>query len=86
MKIKHNNYSKQCIQNSGQTTSNAHCSLQPFAGVITERIENIQINELNYHFSEETLEECHYESTKNKAEWPLSSLQRENQNKKGKQK
>ena len=59
MKTKHNAESSRCIQNSRQTTGDAHCSLQPFAGIIAERIENIQIDELNYYFSER-----HYKSLK----------------------
>ena len=74
-KTKHNTKSTQSIQNSWHYTSNTHCSLQPFTGIITGKIENIQIDLLNYYFGEETLEECQDEPTKNKADWPLTSLQ-----------
>ena len=59
-------------------TDDVHWSLQPFARVITERLKNIQIDELNLYFGEETLEECQNEPTKNKADEPLTSFQREN--------
>ena len=85
-KTKRNTESSLCIQNSRQTTSDTHCSLQSYAGIITERIENIQIDELNYHFGEETLEECQDEPTTNKANNSPTSLQRENQYKGDKQK
>ena len=54
--------------------------------IITERLDNIQINESNNYLREETKEKCHEDTTENKADEPLTSLQSDGQSKEDKQK
>ena len=50
----------------------------PLAWIITERFYIIKINKSNNYHREETKEECRKETTQNKANDPLISLQRDN--------
>ena len=72
-------------ENSRQPINNAHIDFQPLACIITERLDNIKINESNNYLREETKDECHEDTTENKADEPLTSLQRDNQIKEDKQ-
>ena len=63
---------------------NTQSGFQPLASIITERLDSIQINESNNYLREETKEECQEDTTENKADEPLTSLQRDGQSKKTK--
>ena len=52
---------------------NIYCGDQPLARIITDRLYNIHLDESSNYFREET--------TKNKEEQPLVSLQSDNQSK-----
>ena len=58
-------------QNSRQMIGNIHNDFQPFACIMTEKFENIPKDQSNYYLREET--------TQNKADKLLTSLQRDNQ-------
>ena len=73
-------------ENSRQQIANTQSGFQPLASIITERLESIQINESNNYLREETKEECQEDTTKNKADEPLTSLQRDGQSKEDKRK
>ena len=65
-------------QKSRQTIENIHNDLQPFACIMTERFDNFQ-NIKKYYLREESKKECREETTQNKADKLLASLQRDNQ-------
>ena len=60
---------------SQQPIANTQSGFQPLASIITERLDNIQINESNNYLKEETKEEYQENTTENKAEEPLTILQ-----------
>ena len=69
-------------ENSRQTIANTQSGFQPLACIVTERLDNIQINESNNYLREETKEECQEDTTENIVDEPLTSLQRDCQSKK----
>ena len=73
-------------ENSWQPIANTQSGFQPLACIITERLDSIQINESNNYLREETKEECQEDTTENKADKPLTSLQTDGQSKKDKRK
>ena len=73
-------------QNSRQQIANTQSGFQPLASIITERLDSIQINGSNNYLREETKEKCQEDTTENKADEPLTSLQRDSQSKEDKQK
>ena len=73
-------------ENSRQQIANTQSGFQPLASIITERLDSIQINESNNYLREETKEECQEDTTENKADKPLTSLQRDGQSKEDKRK
>ena len=58
-------------ENSRQPIANTQSGFKPLASIITERLDNIQINESNSYLREETKEECQEDITKNKDDEPL---------------
>ena len=66
-------------QNSQQMIDNIHNDYQPFACIMTEKFDNIQNYQSNYYLREESKKEFREESTQNKADKLLTSLQRDNQ-------
>ena len=60
-------------ENSQQLIANTHSGFQPLARILTEKFDNIQIDDQNFIFREET--------TENKADERQTSLQRGNQSK-----
>ena len=73
-------------ENSWRSIANTHSSFQSLTSIITERLDNIQINESNNYLIEETKEECQEDTTENKTDEPLINLQRDGQSKEDKQK
>ena len=73
-------------ENSEKQIANTQNCFQPLACIITERLDNIQIDESISYLREETKEECQEDTTENKADEPLASLQRDGQSKEDKQK
>ena len=68
-------------ENSRETISNTHSYFHPSARIIAESLDNIQINESNNYLREGTQKECQEDTTENKADEPLISLQRDGQSK-----
>ena len=66
-------------QNSRQMIDNIHNDFQPFALIMTEKFDNIPKDQSNYYFREESKKECREETTQNKADKLLTSIQRDNQ-------
>ena len=58
---------------------NINNDFQFFACIITERFDNTPKDQSNYYFREENKNECWEETTQNKADKLLTSLQRDNQ-------
>ena len=55
-----------------------HNDFQPFVCIMTEKFDNIPKDQSNYYFREENKKECREETTQNKADKLLTSLQRDN--------
>ena len=51
---RHNTESSQCTENSRQPIANTQSGFQPLSHIIAERLNNIQINELNNYLRKET--------------------------------
>ena len=66
-------------QNSRQMIDNIHNDFQPFICIMTERFDNTPKDQSNYYIKEESKKECQEETTQNKADKLLASLQRDNQ-------
>ena len=66
-------------QNSRQMIDNIHNDFQPFSCIKTEKFDNIPKDQSNYYLSEESKKECRENTTQNKADKQLASLQRDNQ-------
>ena len=66
-------------QNSRQMIDNIHNDFQPLACIMTERFDNTPKDQSNYYLREENKNECREETTQNKADKLLTSLQRDNQ-------
>ena len=66
-------------QNSWQMIVNIHNDFQLLACIITERFDNTLKNQSNYYIREESKNEYQEETTQNKADKLLTSLQRDNQ-------
>ena len=66
-------------QNSWQMIDNIHNDFQPFACIMNERFYNTPRDQSNYYLREENKKECREETTQNKADKLLTSLQRDNQ-------
>ena len=58
---------------------NIHNDFKPFACIMTERLNNIPNDQSNYYLREESKKECQEDTTQNKADKLLASLQRYNQ-------
>ena len=71
---------------SQQPIANTQSGFQPLASIITERLDNIQIDESISNLREETKEECQLDTTENNADEHLTSLQEDGQSKEDKQK
>ena len=69
-------------QNSQQMIDNIHNDYHPFACIMTEKFDNIPKDQSNYYLREESKKECREESTQNKADKLLTSLQKDNQSRK----
>ena len=69
-------------QNSRQMIDNIHNDFQPFACIMTEKFDNIPKDQSNYYLRKESKKECQEETTQNKADKLLTSLQRDNQSRK----
>ena len=67
-----------------QHIANTQNGFQPLASIITERLENNQIDESNNYLREEIKEEYQEVTTENKADELLISLQRDAQSKEDK--
>ena len=65
-------------QNSRQMINNIHNDFQPFACIMTERFDNTPKDQSNYYLKGENKKECQEETTQNKADKLLTSLQRDN--------
>ena len=65
---------------------NIHNDFQPFACIMTERFDNIPKDQSNYYLREESKKVCREETTQNKADKLLTSLQSDNQSRRHKQK
>ena len=68
-------------QNSRQTIDNIHNDFQPFACIMNEKFDNIPKNQSNYYLRDESKKEYWEDTTQNKADKLLTSLQRDNQSK-----
>ena len=64
-------------QNSRQMIDNIHNDFQTFACIMTERFENTPKDQSNYYLREESKREYREETTQNKADKLLTSLQRD---------
>ena len=73
-------------ENSRQLIANTQSGFQPLASIKTEKFDSIQINESNNYLRKETKKECQEDTTENKADEPLTSLQRDDQSKEDKRK
>ena len=73
-------------ENSLQQIANTQSGFQPLASIITERLDNLQIDESISYLREETKEESQEDTTENNADEPLNSLQRDSQSKEDKTK
>ena len=58
---------------------NIHNDFKPFACIMTKRFDNTLKDNSNYYFREENKKECREETTQNKTDKLLTSLQRDNQ-------
>ena len=72
-------------KNSRQPIANTQSGFQPLASIITERLDSIQIDESNNYIREGTEEEYQKDTTENKADESLTSLQRDGQIKEDRQ-
>ena len=61
---------------------NIHNNFQPFACIMTKRFDYIPKDQSNYYIREVNKKECREETTQNKADKLLTSLQRDNQSRK----
>ena len=66
-------------QNSRQMIDNIHNVFQPFACIMNEKFDNIPKDQSNYFLRKDSKKECQEETTQNKADKLLTSLQRDNQ-------
>ena len=66
-------------QNSRQMIDNIHNYFQPFACIMTESFDNTPKDQSNYYIMKENKKECQEETTQNKADKLLASIQRDNQ-------
>ena len=71
-------------ENSRLPIANTQNDFQPLASIITERLDNIQINKSNNYLRKENKEEFQEDTTENKADEPLTSLRRNGQSKEDK--
>ena len=62
-----------------QMIDKIHNDFQPFACIMIEKFDNIPKDQSNYYLREESKKECREETTQNKADKLLTSLQRDNQ-------
>ena len=65
-------------QNPRQMIDNIHNDFQPFAWIMTERFDNTK-RSIYYYLRKESKKESREETTQNKADKLLASLQRDNQ-------
>ena len=65
---------------------NIHNDFQSFACIMTEKFDNIPKDQSNYYLRKESKKECREETTQNKADKLLTSLQRDNQSRRHKHK
>ena len=75
---RHNAEPSQCITKFMTNDRQFHNDFQPFACIMTERFDNIPKDQSNYYLREESKKECREETTQNKADKLLTSLQRDN--------
>ena len=68
-------------QNSRQMIDNIHNDFQPFDCIITEKFDNIPKDQSKYYLRKESKKESQEDTTQNKADKLLTSLQRDNQSK-----
>ena len=66
-------------QISRQTIGNIHNGCQSLVSIMTEMLDNILKDQSNYYLRGESKKECREETTQNKADKLLTSLQRDNQ-------
>ena len=66
-------------QNSRQMINKIQNDYQPFACIMTERFDNTPKDQSNYYLREESKKEYQEETTQNKGDKLLTSLQRNNQ-------
>ena len=66
-------------QSSRQMIDNIYNDLQPFACIMTKRFDSTQKDQSSYYIRKENKKECREETTQNKADKLLTSLQRDNQ-------
>ena len=69
-------------QNSQHSIGNTYSDFQPLANIITERLDNTLKAQSNYYLRGESKKESQEDSTENKADESLTSLQRDGQYKK----
>ena len=58
---------------------NIHNDFQLFTCIMTERFDNIPKDQSNYYLRDESKKECREETTQNKTDKQLTTLQRDNQ-------
>ena len=66
-------------QDSRKMIDNIHNDFQLFTCIMTERFDNIPKDQSNYYLRDESKKECREETTQNKTDKQLTTLQRDNQ-------